>query len=159
MAGHAAKKQYAENQASLRFLLLVSAGTSVVHVLLRYVLLGGSTTVFIQLLSAVSLAVVWGIYYFLWRSAQPKIEGTTIVDGGPNLRTGILEYCFDISYVTSFVLVTSCLTDWAWLLLLVVPAYAAYLIYSLFFGSSGGIGSLFGDQSSATGHASRRRRR
>mmetsp|Transcript_15810 Transcript_15810/g.49703 ORF Transcript_15810/g.49703 Transcript_15810/m.49703 type:complete len:180 (-) Transcript_15810:95-634(-) len=43
---------------------------------------------------------------------------------------GVCEYARDIVYLGVMVVVLACLTDWAWLILTIVPVYAGYLLWT-----------------------------
>ena len=53
-----------------------------------------------------------------------------ILDGGAELTLpGATGYYFDVIYICVLVQVATILTDWAWLLFLLVPSYGLYQLY------------------------------
>jgi hypothetical protein len=53
-----------------------------------------------------------------------------LLDGGESLSGGLTEYYQDLIYVSAATLVCSTYSDWAWLIILILPTVATYLIVS-----------------------------
>ena len=56
-------------------------------------------------------------------------EGNTLIYGGGDLNSGMLEYIWDILYISWFVEVGSLITNYAWLALLSIPFYAFWRLW------------------------------
>jgi hypothetical protein len=56
--------------------------------------------------------------------------GELLYAGADRKTGGVLEYYFDIVYVSAFVQVLGAYTDKAWAALLLLPAYAAWLLWT-----------------------------
>lgn len=56
-------------------------------------------------------------------------DGELIYAGADRRTGGVLEYYFDVVYVAAFVQLLGAFTDWAWLALLAIPAYALWLLW------------------------------
>lgn len=84
------------------------------------------------------LAFVYAVCYFmLARAASPKYapleKGGQLVSGGSDLsQSGVLEYTWDMLYVTMFVqLGSGFVSDWFWLVYLIPPCIALYFLWTM----------------------------
>lgn len=128
MAGGGAKKRAEENKRTLQlvgiYILVCTAVFGVVRLWLRRSSVvnahyaGFATTLAANGIAYLSIAAV----------GRPTIQGGVVVDGGGDLSKGVIQYYFDLVYVTGFVQVLAAFTDWGWYVLLLVPAFAAYLL-------------------------------
>ena len=83
------------------------------------------------------LATVYAICYFmLAQAASPKYaplnKGGALISGGTDLdQSGVLEYTWDMLYVTMFVqLGTGFISDWFWLIYLIPPIIGFYFLWT-----------------------------
>lgn len=90
-----------------------------------------------HMVGASILAVATAVCYFMIaRAASPKYapleKGGQLVSGGSDLgQSGVLEYTWDMLYVTMFVqLTTGFISDWFWLLYLIPPCVAFYYLWT-----------------------------
>jgi len=145
MANTAAKKL---KQANEQFLFSILIGILVVNVLylvlnLPSMLMWDTFTFWNYVGWGFAFLASMGCYVMLRMSAKCRYEGNTLVSAGEDLRGGgLLSYVFDLFCVIAFVQLLSCLTNYAWYLLLIVPAYAVIklwtsLISPMIFGGSG----------------------
>ena len=76
-------------------------------------------------------------YFMLSRAASPKYapleKGGGLVSGGADLgQAGVIEYTWDILYVTIFVqLGTGFLSDWLWLVYTIPPCIGFYYLWTM----------------------------
>ena len=83
------------------------------------------------------LSTVYAVcYYILSSSASPKYapleKGGALISGGLDLSTpgGVLEYTWDMLYITIFVqLTTGFVSDLFWLLYLIPPSVGTYFLW------------------------------
>ena len=61
--------------------------------------------------------------------ASQTFDCGTLVDGGGDLNSGMLEYVWDVLYVVWFVQVMGLTSSYAWLVLLVIPAFALWRLW------------------------------
>jgi hypothetical protein len=59
---------------------------------------------------------------------RPVVQNGSVIDGGGDLSKGVIQYYFDILYVTGFVQILSAFTDWGWYVFLLVPAFGLCLL-------------------------------
>ncbi|CAB5191999.1 DUF788-domain-containing protein [Rhizophagus irregularis] len=87
---------------------------------------------------ATGYLVTTGISLFLWKqlviygSPRYSSDGTVIWPGEDLNSEGLTAYMFDIIYITWFVHITSMFFAWAWYILLVIPSFAIYKIWTFF---------------------------
>jgi len=143
-ANQAAKKRRAENEGilkRLRYLLLIS---NIAYILLRIVWMNELFGLWHA--AGFGVCLVTDIVLFLWISslAKPTFnESGELIDGGADLSTHgqLSEYAFDVLYIIAFVQITTIFSDYFWLVLLVIPLFAGYKLFSLLFSVGGGLGS------------------
>ncbi|GBB85164.1 hypothetical protein RclHR1_11710006 [Rhizophagus clarus] len=87
---------------------------------------------------ATGYLVTIGITLFLWKQlvtyGSPKFssDGSVIWPGEDLNSEGLIAYMFDIIYITWFVHITSMFFVWTWYILLVIPSFAIYKIWTFF---------------------------
>ena len=75
-------------------------------------------------------------YFILARAAAPKYapleKGGALISGGTDLsQAGVIEYTWDMLYVTMFVqLATGFVSDWFWLLYTIPPSVGFYYLWT-----------------------------
>lgn len=84
---------------------------------------------------AITVLLYLALYFFLSKSASPKYaplaQGGALVSAGVDLnQEGVIEYTWDMLYVTLFVqLATAFISDWFWLLHAVPPSIGFYMLW------------------------------
>eukprot|EP01102_Stenamoeba_stenopodia_P012017 TRINITY_DN3743_c0_g1_i3.p1 TRINITY_DN3743_c0_g1~~TRINITY_DN3743_c0_g1_i3.p1 ORF type:complete len:164 (+),score=26.99 TRINITY_DN3743_c0_g1_i3:81-572(+) len=128
MANQSAKKIKAQNEKELRNILLISAIALCLFGSVRFFVLSYS------LWHVVGLLIALGLLYFCYSSlssfAKPQKATPTSEETHNDLRQqGLCEYYFDVIYITWFVLVTSLLSDWFWIVYLTIPGFAGWKLW------------------------------
>lgn len=128
MAGGGAKKRAEENKRTIQligvYILVCTAVFGVVRLWLKSSTLtwghyaGFAATVAVHAVCYLSIAAV----------GRPLVQNGAVVDGGGDLSKGIIQYYFDVLYITGFVQILAAFTDWGWYVFLLVPAFALYLL-------------------------------
>jgi hypothetical protein len=129
MANKGAKKRKEENEKHMAFLRNVILISNTIYVLLRFGLRYRSLGWFHGVMFLVTSAIYKLVYDQLAGMAKPVIDDATgeIVDGGFDMNTGgLCAYMHDLLYITSFLQVTSILSDKFWWLYLVIPGFGIY---------------------------------
>ncbi|KAI0824610.1 DUF788-domain-containing protein [Trametes gibbosa] len=147
MANASAKRtaqQNAESIKNLRLGLLVSGALSILlRLLFRRRTL--SPTQFSFWIYLFSLGPSVFLARYLERIGSPRRDPTTgtLISAGEDLsRPGIIEWCFDVIYVTWACQIGSgAFGQWVWWLYLIIPLYAIFKLWSsvispMFFGRS-----------------------
>ena len=87
---------------------------------------------------AALLALAYAICYFMLSKAAaptyaPLEKGGGLVSGGADMsQAGVIEYTWDILYVTIFVQnATAFLSDWFWLLYTIPPGVGFYYLWTM----------------------------
>ena len=76
-------------------------------------------------------------YFLLARAGSPKYapleKGGALISGGSDLsQAGVIEYTWDMLYVTIFVqLTTGFVSDWFWLVYLIPPCIGTYYLWTM----------------------------
>jgi hypothetical protein len=133
MAGGGAKKRAEENKRTIQnvgiYVLVCSAVYAVVRLWLK-----SSTLSWGHYAGYAATLAAHGISYLsIVAVSRPTIQNGQVVDGGADLSKGVIQYYFDLLYVTGFVQLVAAFTDYGWYVFLLVPAFAAYLLWSKVF--------------------------
>ena len=84
---------------------------------------------------ALQLVSYAGLYGFLRMSCTPKhgADGTLIFGGEDMDSKGVLEYVWDLLYVTMFIQIgTGFVSDWFWATAIIPPGIGFYYLWSQF---------------------------
>ena len=134
MAKGNAKKRAEDNVArlsALRRVILFAVGA---HFLVRLVVYRGTTTWWVHWpLFVFAACASWFCYASLRNVGAPTWDASgALVDGGGDLTLGgMSSYYHDIIYISVFCLVAAALvSDWIWLALLSIPAFATYKLWA-----------------------------
>ena len=127
-----------ENADTIAFYFNVLAASNLLYLALRYALFWESfTTKFVVLFSLTSL-LSWASYHFMKYMARPVLaeDNVTVISAGSdlNMQGHVSDYLKDIMLFSPIVFFFSLLSNYFWLLLLVYPAYAFYLLWKNFLG-------------------------
>lgn len=128
MAGGGAKRRADENKRTLQligvYILVCTAVYGVVRLWLK-----GSTAAWGHYAGlAATLAAHALCYLSIAAVGRPVVQNGVVIDGGGDLSKGVIQYYFDVLYVTGFVQVLSAFTDWGWYVFLLVPGFGGYLL-------------------------------
>ncbi len=132
--GTKGQKQIVEdNKATLNFYLYVICGANALYLCITFLLFWDSfTTLYILLLGTTS-AIYVGSYKFMASMARATYDpaGGALLDGGIdlNMEQGMAEHSKDLILLTAGVQVLSLLSNYFWLLLLLAPARAFYMLW------------------------------
>lgn len=127
MANSAAKKLAKANAARLQSLRLLILATNGIFGAVRAGLFMKSFRFYHGVIWAVFIAIYGVTYGLLSSAAKPTYRDGKLVDGGEDIsKNGFMEYVHDLMYVTAFTQVLCVLSDYALLIMLVIPIYAAY---------------------------------
>jgi hypothetical protein len=132
MAGQSAKKQAANNIKVLQQTHILTAAVYIITLFSRFYLHRPANNKAFYLTSVplfISVAV-------LEKTGRPVIDAATkkIINEGQDLvQPGLVEYLFDIVYLTLVLNVLSILfgSNWVWWIYLAVPVFAGYKAYGL----------------------------
>ncbi|KAL5021391.1 hypothetical protein ScPMuIL_000546 [Solemya velum] len=127
------QKQIVEdNKKTLQFYQYIMIGVSVLYFSVQYSLFWESFTALFMFLSTCVIAVYVGSYKFLSGMAASKYTAQgALIDGGIdlNMESGVAEHVKDIILLTAIVQTLSLLSNYFWLLWLLAPGYAFYLLW------------------------------
>ncbi|GAB4841472.1 hypothetical protein Ancab_022188 [Ancistrocladus abbreviatus] len=128
MANQGAKKRKEENARHMSKLLRLIIGCNVVYVVARMLIFHSSFT-WKHWIGLILTSVAYALpYQQLASMAKPTYsDNGELEDGGFDMSSGgVCEYLHDIIYITSFVQITSIISDKFWYTYLVIPAFGAY---------------------------------
>ncbi|GMH02465.1 hypothetical protein Nepgr_004304 [Nepenthes gracilis] len=128
MANQGAKKRKEVNAHHMSKLLHLVVGCNVIYIVVRMLIFHSSFT-WKHWIGLILTSVAYAIpYQQLARMAAPTYgDDGELEDGGFDMSSGgVCEYLHDIIYITSFVQITSIISDKFWYAYLVIPAFAAY---------------------------------
>ncbi|KAK7695624.1 hypothetical protein QCA50_000260 [Cerrena zonata] len=149
MANASAKRIASQNAGSVKLLRLGLLAVSVLSFILRILFRQGSLSPRRLSFWLYSFSMIPSTFMsqYLIRIGTPKHESSTgaLISSGEDLsRSGIIEWCFDVIYITwACQVLTGIFGDWVWWLYSIIPAYAFYKLWnstlsSLLFGRSSG---------------------
>ncbi|EFN59661.1 hypothetical protein CHLNCDRAFT_49457 [Chlorella variabilis] len=130
MAKGGDKRRLEENRRHLNKLRALVAGANVAFLVIRLLFRRSSAGKLLWagwLLSGVICNVA---YYMISQSLSPVYgpSGELVYSGQDLSVGGVLSYMHDVLYISLFVQLAGCATDWAWLTFLLIPAYALYML-------------------------------
>ena len=126
-----------ENEQTIKFYFNVFAGTNLIYLAIRYLFFWESFSTKFMILYGLTSALSGAAYYFINRMGKPLVdESGKIIGAGSdlNMQGHISEYAKDVILFASIVFVFTLISDYFWLLLLVAPCYAFFLIWKNFLG-------------------------
>ncbi|XP_052061696.1 transmembrane protein 208-like [Mytilus californianus] len=110
-----------ENASTLKFYLYIILGVNVTYFILQCFLFWDSFTGGIITLSVFAVALNFGCYQFMSHMAGSKID--------LNMSEGMSEHAKDILLYTCIVQSLSIISNYFWLIWLVIPGRAFYLLW------------------------------
>ncbi|TCD71352.1 hypothetical protein EIP91_011123 [Steccherinum ochraceum] len=135
MANASAKRVASQNAATIKNLRLGTLVSGVLALIFRLILRRGalSPKTFAFWIYVVSLVPSIFLTRYLERIGSPRFDaatGTLISSGEDLSHAGVLEWCFDVVYVTWACQIGSgALGTWFWWFYLVIPGYAAWKLW------------------------------
>eukprot|EP01018_Ginkgo_biloba_P007302 Gb_11057 [translate_table: standard] len=133
MANQGAKKRKDENQRHMTTLFRLIVGCNAFYILVRMLILHSSLT-WKHWIGFLATSAAYAFPYLqLATMAEPSYDDNgELLDGGFDMSTGgICGYFHDVIYITSFVQLTSIISDKFWYTYLVIPSFAAYKFYDV----------------------------
>jgi len=145
MANASAKKTASQNDSTIKFLQLGLLLVTLLSLLLRLVLRIHSLSptklsFWLHLLSHIP-SVVLSRYLIQIGTPKRDAAGSLISSGEDLSRTGVIEWCFDIVYITwASQIGSAAFGEWAWWLFAIIPLYAGWKLWTMFIGPYFGFG-------------------
>eukprot|EP00270_Netrium_digitus_P016320 TRINITY_DN5837_c0_g1_i1.p1 TRINITY_DN5837_c0_g1~~TRINITY_DN5837_c0_g1_i1.p1 ORF type:complete len:174 (+),score=50.90 TRINITY_DN5837_c0_g1_i1:110-631(+) len=133
MANQGAKRRKEENQRHLLLLQYIIVGVNVFYIVVRLSFMYSSFSWRHWLGLILTTSAYKLCYDQIANMAKPTVdERGELLDGGFDLNLGgLCAYLHDIIYITAFVQITSILSDWFWLVYLVIPGFALWKLWEL----------------------------
>ncbi|XP_064599311.1 transmembrane protein 208-like [Liolophura sinensis] len=132
------QKQIAEeNKSTLNFYQYVTIGVNVIYFSLQILIYWRSFTTTQMLLAALAMSICFGCYQFMANMAKPTYGSSgNLLDGGIdlNMDSGMAEHAKDMILLTCIVQTLSLVSSYFWLLWLLAPTWAFYLLWTNFLG-------------------------
>jgi hypothetical protein len=128
MAGGGAKKRQEENAVTLQKLAAYIVVCSTIFAVVRLWLKSASVFTAHYGGFAATLAVHGICYLSILAVSRATYKPDGSLEYVGDLNKGVIQYYFDLLYVTGFVQVVSAFTDWGWYLFLLVPAFGVYAL-------------------------------
>jgi len=145
MANASAKKTASQNDSTIKYLQLGLLISTLLSLLLRlffriHSLSPTRLSFWLHLLSHIPSVVL--TRYLIQIGAPKRDAADSLISPGEDLsRPGIIEWCFDIIYITwASQIGSAALGEWAWWLFAIIPLYAGWKIWSMFIGPYLGFG-------------------
>ena len=132
MANSAAKERVKRNAALMSKYLKIILGCNAAYVAFRVAYLYSSFSRWHQAGFGVQLLSYGSLYGFLRMSARPKYgaDGALLFGGEDMDSKGVLEYVWDLLYVTMFIqLGTGFVSDWFWVTAIFPPIIGFYFLW------------------------------
>lgn len=131
MANQGAKKRVEENAKRLSFLFQVILMATVIHCGVRLGVKRSSATWINYTAAAGSVAAQTFAYGVMKNAAAPTYGANgELIHAGADLKMGgIMEYCTDLILIVAVLQILTSISDWLWLLILVVPAFGLYMFW------------------------------
>lgn len=127
-----AKQIVEENKSTLKFYQYVIGGVNVLYLLLQYFLFWESFTALYVFLWLSSVALCLGSYQFMASMGRAKYSTDRgLLDSGIdlNMEAGMAEHAKDLVLLTSIVQCLSLVSNYFWILWLMAPGRAFYLLW------------------------------
>jgi len=121
-----------ENASTLKFYVYIITAVNAVYLLLTYLAFWESFTTFYIALFLVVNAIYVGSYQFLSNMARPTYSETgALIDGGIdlNMYAGMAEHMKDLILLAAATQGLALLSNYFWLLLLLAPGRALYMLW------------------------------
>lgn len=110
-----------ENKQTLNFYLYIILGVNVVYFVAQYFIFNESFTTMVIVLSILAVGTHLGCYKFLSSIAGSGID--------LNMKEGMAEHAKDVLLLTVIIQGLALISNYFWLLWLIAPGYAFYLLW------------------------------
>lgn len=122
-----------ENRGTLAFYFYVTVGASLLYSLCQFFIFWETFTAFYIMVYLAVCGIYLGCYKFMQLMAHPTHDQATggLLDAGIdlNMKGGMAEHAQDIILLTGGVQMMSLYSNYAWLLWLLAPGRAFYLLW------------------------------
>ncbi|CAL1532759.1 unnamed protein product [Lymnaea stagnalis] len=126
------KKQIAEeNKSTLKFYTYIISAVNLIYYGVWSLFYWEDFTTGPIFLSLLSAGIYFGSYQFMASMAKTVYQDGQLIDSGTdlNMEAGMAEHTKDLILLTSIVQALSLLSGYFWLLLLLAPARAFYMLW------------------------------
>ncbi|KAK6174214.1 hypothetical protein SNE40_017533 [Patella caerulea] len=127
------QKQIVEdNKSTLKFYFYITTGVTSVYYLIYLILFWENFTAKPITLSCLAVLTYFGCYRFMSSMAKAVYNAQgSLVDGGVdlNMEAGLAEHTKDLILLTAIVQILSLLSNYFWLLWLLAPCRALYMLW------------------------------
>ncbi|KAF2073263.1 hypothetical protein CYY_005425 [Polysphondylium violaceum] len=133
MSNQGAKKRKQKNDEIIKRLQILLASSNLLYILYRIIYHSDSFGGW-KWFTFILMCILNGVSYFLL-SAMTRVsynQSGELIDGGSELSGGFCEYYFDIIYICSGVQILGLLSDKFLWILLIIPGFATYKIWTSF---------------------------
>jgi len=121
-----------ENKGTLKFYSLLGTGCSAGHIGISFLFYWEQFTLLNWVMLGISIAIYLGCLQFMAHMAKAVYSETgQLVDGGIdlNMESGVSEHVKDLIILTGGCQLLSLVSTYFWLLLLLAPARALYMLW------------------------------
>ncbi|XP_055311874.1 transmembrane protein 208 [Sitodiplosis mosellana] len=125
-----AKQIVEENSATLKFYQYMAAGSTTIFFIINFLFF--EFTGIVSSMAFISVAIMLGSYQFMAFMSKAKYsESGMLLDSGSdlNMEGGIAENVKDLIILTSGTQVLSLISNWFWILLLLAPVRAIWMLW------------------------------
>lgn len=126
-----------ENQETIKFYFQVLAVSNVIYVGITFLLFWESFTAKYMFLFISTSLIAWVAWYFMKNMANPELDydGNVVGPGSDlNMQGHVSEYFKDAILFSVIVHGLSLISNYFWLLLIIVPVYLFVLLWKNFLG-------------------------
>ncbi|XP_005105819.1 transmembrane protein 208 [Aplysia californica] len=130
--GTKGKKQIAEeNKSTLSFYIKVIAAANVLYYTVYYFLFWDYFTTTSAIMCVLCSVIYLATYQFMASMSRATYHEGQLIDPGVdlNMEAGMAEHIKDLILLTSMVQVATLMSNYFWLLLLLVPGRAFYMLW------------------------------
>ncbi|KAI3429460.1 hypothetical protein D9Q98_005552 [Chlorella vulgaris] len=133
MAKGGDKRRLEANAKHLQKLQIAIAAANVAFLVIRLLLRRTTAGKLLWVAWLATLVVAAAAYRMIASSLAPAYgpSGELLYSGQDLKVGGVMSYLHDVIYITLFVQLAGCVTDYAWLAFLLIPAYALYMLVTM----------------------------
>jgi len=126
------KRRLAANAQFLRRFRVGIVSSNAIYVAVRMVLKSSSCTTWHYVAFALTGVLLYIVQGSLKHALEPAYDaaGELIFAGSDLTQGGALSYYQDVAYLGMFALVVGAFTNYAWLVMLCIPMYACFMLYT-----------------------------
>ncbi|XP_015774039.1 PREDICTED: transmembrane protein 208-like [Acropora digitifera] len=126
------KQIFEENKSTLDFYAKVMISVEVTYIIFRFTFFNYNSSWFSWVILSMATVLYFACYKFMESLARPTYgESGALIDGGMDLNcgSGTAEHVKDLILLTAIVQCLGIFTDYMWLLMLLAPCRAMYLLW------------------------------